>query len=87
MDLEKRLNELKEGLKKAQDLKYRADARKESLLKQKEELIEEIKEEGIKPENIQDEIDRLQKEINQLANEVEKLIPWDILGEENNERN
>ncbi|MBZ4686903.1 MAG: hypothetical protein PWQ96_2162 [Clostridia bacterium] len=84
MDLEKKLNNLNESLKKAQDLRYRADARKESLLKQKEELIEEIRGEGVEPEKIQEEIESLEKEIKRLTDEVEKLIPWDILAEGDN---
>ena len=84
MDLEKKLANLNASLKKAQDLRYRADARKESLLKQQEELIEEIRGEGVEPERIEEEILSLEKEIKRLTGEVEKLIPWDIIAEGDN---
>lgn len=79
MSVEKRITELKEALNKAKDLRYKAEAKKETLLKQKEELVEEIRKEGVEPENLEAEIKSLEETIARMTKEIEGMIPWDIL--------
>lgn len=79
MSVEKRINELKDALNKAKDLRYKAEAKKETLLKQKEELMEAIRKEGVEPENLEAEIKTLEETIARMTKEVEGMIPWDIL--------
>lgn len=77
MNYEQELNNLKQNLEKNKSLKYRAEARLEQLNQQKEMLIGEIKSEGINPEDLEKEINKLQGEIESLFKEAEELMPRD----------
>lgn len=79
MDYEKELSSLKENLEKAKNLKYKAEARLEQLNQQEEEIIKELKEMGIEPDQLETEISRLTKDINELFEEANKLLPKDLL--------
>ncbi len=79
MDYSKTINQLKENLDKAKDARIRAEARMEQLNKQKQELLTELEEYGIKPEDLEDEIAKLKKEIEELIAEANELLPIDIL--------
>ena len=59
MDYDKELIILKENLEKAKSLKYRAEARLEQLKNQEEEIIKELKDLGVKPEDLDEEINKL----------------------------
>ncbi len=79
MNYEKELNNLKENLEKAKTLKYKAEARLEQLNKQEEEIIKELKDFGIEPNELENEIKKLTLEINMLFEEANKLLPKDLL--------
>lgn len=79
---EKQLNILKGNLEKAKSLKYKAEARLEQLNKQQQEIINELKELGIKPEELDQEIEKLNNEIEKLFKEANKLLPTEILERE-----
>lgn len=79
MDYEKDLNQLKENLEKAKSLKYRAEARLEQLKQQEKEIIKELDELGVKPEDLEGEITKLNTEINSLFKESKDLLPKDLL--------
>lgn len=79
MNYEKELNDLKENLEKAKDLKYKAEARLEQLNQQEEEIIKELDELGVKPENLNQEIEKLTLEIKDLFDEANNLLPKDLL--------
>ncbi|HSH35073.1 hypothetical protein [Schnuerera sp.] len=79
MDYEKELNNLRDNLERAKSLKYRAEARLEQLNNQQEELINELKNLGVNPEDLEEEINKLMSEIEKLFNEANTLLPKDIL--------
>ena len=79
MNYEKELNNLKSNLEKAKDLKYKAEARLEQLNQQEEEIINELIELGVKPEDLDKEIDKLSLEIDNLFKEANNLLPKDLL--------
>lgn len=79
MNYENELKDLKDNLEKAKNLKYRAEARLEQLNKQEEEIILELKELGIKPENLESEINKLTADIQTLFKEANELLPKDLL--------
>ena len=79
MNYEKELNNLKENLEKAKDLKYKAEARLEQLNQQEAEIIGELNELGVKPENLNHEIEKLSLEIENLFKEANDLLPKDLL--------
>lgn len=79
MDYEKELNNLKENLEKAKNLKYKAEARLEQLNQQEEEIIKELKTLGVEPEELENEINKLTLDINRLFKEANELLPKDLL--------
>jgi chromosome segregation ATPase len=79
MDYEKELSQIKDNLEKARSLKYRAEARLEQLKSQEEELIKELNELGVKPDELEDEIKRLTSDIERLFKEANELLPKDLL--------
>lgn len=83
MDYEKELNLLKENLEKAKSLKYRAEARLEQLKQQEDDIIKELKELGVKPEDLEMEIENLTTDINKLFIEANELLPKDLLEKKN----
>jgi|LFRM01.1.fsa_nt_gb chromosome segregation ATPase len=83
MDYEKELNLLKDNLEKAKSLKYRAEARLDQLKLQEEEIIKELQDLGVKPEDLETEIKNLTDEINKLFTEANELLPKDLLEKKN----
>ena len=83
MDYEKELNLLKDNLEKAKSLKYRAEARIDQLKLQEEEIIKELQDLGVKPEDLETEIKNLTDEINKLFTEANELLPKDLLEKKN----
>lgn len=79
MDYEKEINQLKSNLEKAKNLKYKAEARLEQLNHQQKEIIDELKELGVNPEDLEKEIKKLNDEIDKLFEEANTLLPKDIL--------
>lgn len=83
MDYEKELNLLKENLEKAKSLKYRAEARLEQLKQQETEIIKELSDLGVKPEDLESEITNLTSDINKLFQQANELLPTDLLEKKN----
>lgn len=79
MNYDKELNELRDNLESAKSLKYRAEARLEQLKRQEDDIVKELKELGVKPEDLDGEIERLTSEINTLFKEADQLLPKDLL--------
>lgn len=75
MNYEENLNTLKQELERAKNMKIRAEARLEELEVQKEKLLQEIRAEGIEPENLENEIQKLQIEIEELFQKADKMMP------------
>ena len=79
MNYEEKLNELKDNLEKAKSLKYKAVARLEQLNNQQQEIIKDLKNLGVNPEDLEEEIKKLKSEIDELFKEANNLLPKDIL--------
>jgi DNA repair exonuclease SbcCD ATPase subunit len=77
--MENKLSVLKDGLAKAKDMRYKAELKKDALLKQQEEILEQIRAEQVDPGLLDQEIEKLEREIAGLAQEVQELIPWDLI--------
>lgn len=80
IDYEKSLSRIKEDLDKAKSLRIRAEAHLEQLNRQKQDLLMELKELGVKPENLEDEIDKLKNEIEELIKRAHEMLPADLVG-------
>lgn len=79
MNYEKELSNLKENLDKAKTLRYKAEARLEQLKHQEDEIIKELNELGVKPEDLEVEIVELTKIIESLFKEAKEMLPTELL--------
>ncbi len=70
-----RINELKDRLEIAKKKKIKAETRLEELQNQRNDIISQLKELGVVPENLDGEIDSLKKEIEGLIKDVEGMLP------------
>lgn len=75
MNYDEMLNGLKTDLEQYKNLKYKAEARLETLNSQKDLLVEEIRNENINPEDLDKEIESLDKEIKFLFEKAKELLP------------
>lgn len=78
-EYEKEINIIKENLDKAKNLRIRAEARLEQLNKQKNEILKELEELGVKPEELENEINRLKSEIETRIKSANDMLPADLL--------
>lgn len=76
---QRNIDDLKERLDRAKDLKIRNETKLEQLQKQKEEIIKELQDMGIKPEELESEIKRLKKEIEELITQANEVLPLDAI--------
>ena len=74
MDTMTRLNDLKAQIEKGKAEKARAEANLETYTKQRDEIIAELKTLGVEPENLDAEIARLDREIEEALARAEELL-------------
>jgi chromosome segregation ATPase len=79
LDYNKTISQLKENLDKAKSMRIRAETRMEQLVKQKQDLLNEMEEYGIKPEELENEIIRLKGEIDELIEKANELLPMELI--------
>ena len=79
MTVEEQLQKMKKAIDHARNVKYRAEAKLEELEKQKQKLLSELEELGVKPEELEDEIARLDREITSALKETWELIPKELI--------
>lgn len=75
MNTNERFNNIKERLDKAKEEKNRAEIALETLEKQKEDILNQLKGLNIDPENLESEITKLQNQIEQDLQKAEELLP------------
>ncbi|OXZ38657.1 hypothetical protein [Finegoldia magna] len=75
MNTNERFNNIKKRLDKAKEEKNRAEIALESLEKQKEDILNQLKELNIDPKNLESEITKLQNQIEQDLQKAEELLP------------
>lgn len=73
-DYNAKLNDLKKKLDVAKANKTKAEGMLETLNNNREEIIVSIREMGIEPENLENEILNLQTQMDSLLFEAEKLL-------------
>ncbi|NLL06190.1 MAG: hypothetical protein GX270_10490 [Clostridiaceae bacterium] len=79
IEYEKKINQIKESLDKAKNMRIRAEARLEQLNKQKEDILSELKELNVSPDELDAEISKLKSEIEDLMDKAQSLIPQDLI--------
>lgn len=74
-EYEAKLNELKDRLELAKKKKIRAEARLEELNNQKNEIINQLKEMGVSPEELDSQINMLKQQIESQIENIEAMLP------------
>lgn len=77
--IEQDLAKMKKTIEQAKDMRYRAEAKLEELENQEKRLLAELNELGVKPEELDQEIEALEKHIEQAINEAWSLIPKELM--------
>lgn len=79
VEYENKINQLKEDLDKAKSMRIRAEERLEGLNKQKTDILNELNELNVSPDELDNEIKRLKNEIEDLMKQAQELIPQDLI--------
>lgn len=80
MDVTARLRKLQRALEEARALKSRAEGRKEQLEAEQQQILEEMRAEGVTPDTLEAEIAQLHQALEAKLAEAESLVPWDLIG-------
>ncbi len=83
MNYEVKLKELKDNIDKAKDLKNRAEGQLDQLKTQEKQYLEELEKLGVDPKNLEAEIANLKREIEDMLEKADSMIPKDILNRTN----
>lgn len=75
INYEDQLKKLRDDLDRQKNIKYKAEARLEQLYSQKEEIVKEIQAQNIDPENLENEISKIKKDIDSLFEQAQELMP------------
>lgn len=75
MSIKERIEKAKERLDAAEKAKTKAEAQLEAAQKQCDEVVEEMKNMGVTPETIEEEINRLSASVEENLKNVENNIP------------
>ncbi|OCL28151.1 hypothetical protein U472_02245 [Orenia metallireducens] len=72
---EQEITQIKKELDTANRLKMQSEARMESLKKDNEKLVAEIKEFGVEPENLEEEIKKTEAKLQKLLKQAKEMLP------------
>ncbi|MDI6601613.1 MAG: hypothetical protein QME46_07505 [Thermoanaerobacteraceae bacterium] len=81
---EQEIARLQKAIKDAENKRVKAQTEIDMLTRQKEEILSEIMALGVNPDELEDEIKKLEIELKDKLIEVNSMIPWDILESKNN---
>jgi chromosome segregation ATPase len=79
LQLEDKMKELKARIETAREQRTRAEGKLENLEKQEAELLKELEMLGVRPEELEEEIKRLEMEIKKGIQEVNDLLPKELV--------
>ncbi|PRX31015.1 hypothetical protein BX659_10647 [Orenia metallireducens] len=72
---EQEITQIKKELDTANRLKMQSEARMESLKKDNEKLVAEIKEFGVEPDNLEEEIKQTEAKLQELLKQAKEMLP------------
>jgi len=72
---DKRLADLRAGIERAKQARYKHEARIEELERTQQRLLIQVREHGLDPADLDDEIARLQVEVEELLRQAAELLP------------
>ncbi|RAL26400.1 hypothetical protein [Thermoflavimicrobium daqui] len=76
--LEEKIKDLKAKLEKAKDMRYKAELRLENLEREEGKILKELNELGVQPDELQEEIERLEREIDEDISKVYAQLPEEL---------
>ncbi|EGS31177.1 MAG: hypothetical protein KHZ78_00615 [Peptoniphilus sp. oral taxon 375] len=78
MNYEEQISDLEQKISYATEQKNKAEARLESLQIQEKDLLNQLNEIGLKPEDLEGEIQRLENEIKKNLEAANQYLPKEI---------
>jgi ParB-like chromosome segregation protein Spo0J len=75
MDIKNRIEIAKMNLKKAENQKTIKETQLAAAEKQRDEVVEKMAKEGVTPETVGQEVEKLESEITENLTKIEKLLP------------
>ena len=73
-DITARLNSLKTQIEQGKVEKTRAETNLQNFMKQRDEVVKEMADLGVTPETVDQEIERLEQEIEESLKQAEELL-------------
>ncbi|MBM0065085.1 hypothetical protein [Alkalicoccobacillus gibsonii] len=77
--IEQELTKMKQAIDQARDMRYRAEAKLEELQNQRDRILKELEELGVGPDELENEIKKLESEVEQAMSETWSLIPKELI--------
>jgi chromosome segregation ATPase len=75
MDNGQRIEQAKANIRKAETVKITAETQQKAAEEQMADIAKQMEAEGVSPDTINEEIEKLESQITEQLTEVEKLIP------------
>lgn len=76
-----RIRDIEEQIQQSERLRIQAQTKLEGLELQRNETEEDLKSLGVNPDDAQAEIEKLEKDIEKELNNIEELLPSELLAE------
>lgn len=76
-----RIRDIEEQIQQSERLRIQAQTKLEGLELQRNETEEDLKSLGVNPDDAQAEIEKLEKDIEKELNNIEALLPSELLAE------
>ena len=76
--LEDQMKAVKEKLEKAKNMRYKAEARLEALEREEKQILQELAELNVDPDQLEEEIKRLEQEIAEEMDRIWNLLPSEL---------
>jgi len=69
---------LKEKLEEAKNMRYKAEVRLENLEREEKEILRELEELNVQPEQLEEEIEKLKNELTHEMDHIWNLLPSEL---------
>lgn len=77
-EIEEQMQKIKQRLEQAKSDRIRAEARMDQLKQEEQQLLKECEKLGVQPEQLADEIARLENELNEEMAKIWEMLPAEL---------
>jgi len=76
--LEEQMKVMKQKLEKAKNMRYKAEARLETLEREEKEILQELEALNVEPDRLEEEIKQLEEQITEEMERIWGLLPAEL---------